>query len=119
SEVARPVAYAYRRDQALCLAKADAIAALRRSRRNPRLFLAELAAVVRDRPVVLKEAALGEEFVVRGLTVGEGPMRALAGRSARGFFRVSEALMARAGACQRFEVRGRSPVVGVEAEVPL
>ncbi|HEY8150904.1 MAG TPA: hypothetical protein VIK51_18500, partial [Vicinamibacteria bacterium] len=119
SEVTRPVADQFLRDQALALAKSDAVASLRRSRRNPRLFLSELAAVVRDRPVVLKEATLGDEFVVRGLTVGEGPMRALELRLERGFFRVAEILMARAGGCHRFEVRGRSPVVGIEAELPL
>lgn len=119
SEVSRPVADQYLRDQALALAKSDAVATLRRNRRNPRLFLAELSAVLRDRPVVLKEAVLGDEFVVRGLTVGEGPMRALEARLERGFFRVAEVLMARVGACHRFEVRGRSPVVGIEAELPL
>ena len=119
SELARPTADAFLRDQALALAKSETVATLRRTRRNPRLFLAELAAIVRDRPVVLKDAAVGEEFVVRGLTVGEGPMRALESRLERGFFRVSEVLIARAGACHRFEVRGRSPVVGIEAELPL
>jgi hypothetical protein len=119
SEVTRPVADQFLRDQALALAKSDAVASLRRSRRNPRLFLSELAAIVRDRPVVLKEATLGDEFVVRGLTVGEGPMRALELRLERGFFRVAEILMTRAGGCHRFEVRGRSPVVGIEAELPL
>jgi hypothetical protein len=119
SDVSRPVAEAYLRDQALALAKADIAARLRRSRRNPRLFLAELASIVRDRPVVLKEAVAGDEFVVRGIAVGEGPMRALEMRLERGFFRVAEVLMARSGACHRFEVRGRSPVVGIEAELPL
>jgi len=119
SEVTRPVADQFLRDQALALAKSEAVASLRRSRRNPRLFLSELAAIVRDRPVVLKEATLGDEFVVRGLTVGEGPMRALELRLERGFFRVAEILMTRAGGCHRFEVRGRSPVVGIEAELPL
>src|SRR5258708_7412505 len=119
SEVTRPVADQFLRDQALALAKSDAVASLRRSRRNPRLFLSELAAIVRDRPVVLKEATLGDEFVIRGLTVGEGPMRALELRLERGFFRVAEILMTRAGGCHRFEVRGRSPVVGIEAELPL
>jgi hypothetical protein len=119
SEVARPVADQYLRDQALALAKSDAVATLRRNRRNPRLFLAELAAILRDRPVVLKEAVLGDEFVIRGITVGEGPMRALETRLERGFFRVSEVLIARSGACHRFEAHGRSPVVGIEAELPL
>ena len=119
TEVSRPVADAFLRDQALALWKSEMVASLRRSRRNPRLFLAELAAVVRDRPVVLKEASLGEEFVIRGLTVGEGPMRALESRLERGFFRVSEVLMARLGACHRFEARGHSPVAGIEAELPL
>ena len=118
-EVARPTADAFLRDQALALAKSETVAMLRRTRRNPRLFLSELAAIVRDRPVVLKEATVGEEFMIRGLTVGEGPMRALESRLERGFFRVSEVLIARAGACHRFEVHGRSPVVGVEAELPL
>jgi len=118
-EVARPVADQFLRDQALALSKSEAVASLRRTRRNPRLFLAELAAIVRDRPVVLKDAIVGDEFVVRGLTVGEGPMRALELRLERGFFRVAEVLMARAGACHRFEARGRSPIVGIEAELPL
>ena len=117
--VPRPVADAYLRDQALALAKSEAIAALRRSRRNPRLFLSELAAVVRDRPVVLGYASLADEFLVRGLAVGEAQVRALESRLERGFFRISEFLMAKQGACHRFEVRGRSPVVGVEAELPL
>ena len=119
SEVTRPVADQFLRDQALALSKSDAVASLRRTRRNPRLFLSELAAIVRDRPVVLKDAILGDEFVIRGLTVGEGPMRALEVRLERGFFRVAEVLMARAGGCHRFEVRGRSPIVGIEAELPL
>jgi hypothetical protein len=119
SEVSRPVADAYLRDQALALAKSDLAARLRRTRRNPRLFLAELASVVRDRPVVLKEATLGDEFAVRGIAVGEGPMRALEMRIERGFFHVAEILVARSGACHRFEVRGRSPIVGIEAELPL
>jgi hypothetical protein len=119
SEVTRPVADQFLRDQALALSKSDAVASLRRTRRNPRLFLSELAAIVRDRPVVLKDAILGDEFVIRGLTVGEGPMRALELRLERGFFRVAEVLMARAGGCHRFEVRGRSPIVGIEAELPL
>lgn len=118
-EVARPQAQAFLRDQALSLAKAESIAALRRVRRNPRLFLSEMAAIVRDRPVVLKEATLGEEFLIRGLAAGEGPTRALESRFERGFFRIAELLMVRQGSCYRFEVRGRSPVVGIEAEIPL
>ena len=119
SEVSRPVADAFLRDQALALSKSDIAARLRRTRRNPRLFLAELASVVRDRPVVLKEATVTDEFAIRGIAVGEGPMRALEMRLERGFFHVAEILVARSGACHRFEVRGRSPVVGIEAELPL
>jgi hypothetical protein len=117
--VPRPVAEAFLRDQALALAKSEAIATLRRLRRNPRLFLSELSAIVRDRPVTLSFASLGDEFLVRGLSVGEGPTRALESRFERGFFRVSDFLMARQGACRRFEVRGRAPVAGIEAELPL
>lgn len=117
--IARPILDAYYRDQALALAKAETIAALRRARRNPRLFLSELAAIPRERPVILSFASLGDDFVVRGLGVGEGPMRALESRFERGFLRVSEFLMARQGACHRFEVKGRAPVAGVEAELPL
>jgi hypothetical protein len=117
--VARPVLETYYRDQALALAKSETIAALRRVRRNPRLFLSELAAITRDRPVVLSFASSGEEFVVRGLGVGEGPMRALESRFEKGFFRVTEFLMARQGGCHRFEVKGRAPVAGSEAELPL
>ncbi len=117
--VPRPALDAYYRDQALALAKSDTVVQLRRARRNPRLFLSELAAITRDRPVVLNFASLGEEFLVRGLAVGEGPLRVLQSRFERGFFRVAEFLMARQGACHRFEVRGRSPVAGTDAELPL
>jgi hypothetical protein len=119
SGVARPTAEAFVRDQGIALAKSEAIAALRRTRRNPRLFLSEIAAIVRDRPVTLSFASLGEEFVIRGLSVGEGPTRALESRFERGFFRVSDFLMARQGACRRFEARGKAPVAGIEAELPL
>ena len=117
--VARPVLEAYYRDQATALAKSETIASLRRTRRNPRLFLSELAAIARDRPVILSFASAGEDFVVRGLGVGEGSMRALESRFEKGFFRVTEFLMARQGACHRFEVKGRAPVVGADAELPL
>jgi hypothetical protein len=117
--VPKPQAEAFLRDQALVVDKSETIAELRRARRNPRLFLSELAAVVRDRPVVVTRATLGDEFLVSGLTVGEASMRGLEGRFERGFFRVSEVLIVRQGACHRFEVRGRSPVVGPEAEIPL
>ncbi len=117
--VARPVVDAYYRDQSLALAKSETIAGLRRMRRNPRLFLSELAAITRDRPVVLGYASASEDFVVRGLGVGEGPMRALESRFEKGFFRVSEFLMARQGGCHRFEAKGRVPVAGSEAELPL
>lgn len=115
----RPAAEAFVRDQSLALAKSETIAELRRKRRNPRLFLSELAAMVRDRPVVLNHASVGDEFLVRGLAVGAGPLRALERRVERGFFRVDDFLMALSGACYRFEIRGQSPVAGVEAELPL
>lgn len=115
----RPQIEAYVRDQNLLFAKSDSVAALRRTRRNPRLFLAELAAIARERPVVFTEAALGEDFLVRGLTIGEAPSRDLGARFERGFFRVSDFLMARQGACRRFEAKGQSPVVGPDAELPL
>jgi hypothetical protein len=118
--VPKAQADAFVRDQALVLAKSEQVAALRRSRRNPRLFLAEIAAITRDRPVVLSHASwTGEEFVVRGLTVGEGPARALESRFEKGFFRVSEFLMARQAACRRFEAKGRCPVAGIEADLSL
>jgi hypothetical protein len=107
------------RDQALALAKSEAVAAIRRTRRNPRLFLAELAAIVRERPVVLTHASLADEFQVRGLTVGEAPSLALEARFGAGFFRVADFLMLRQGACRSFEVRGTSPVAGPDAELPL
>jgi hypothetical protein len=119
SGVPRPTADAFVRDQGIALAKSEAIASLRRSRRNPRLFLSEIAAIVRDRPVTLSFASLGDEFLIRGLSVGEGPTRALESRFERGFFRVSDFLMARQGACRRFEARGKAPVAGIEAELPL
>jgi hypothetical protein len=117
--VPRPALDAFLRDQALVFAKSEAIAALRRTRRSPRLFLSELGAVVRERPVVLGYAALGEEFTIRGLAIGEGPLRAFESRLERGFLRVSEFLMAKQGACHRFEARGRAPVVGPDAELPV
>ena len=117
--VSRPVLETYRRDQALALAKSEAIARWRRTRRNPRLFLSELSAVVRERAVVLGFASLGETFTVRGLAVGEGTVRGLESRFEHGFFRVSEFLMARQGACHRFEVHGTSPVAGPDAELPV
>jgi hypothetical protein len=119
SGVPKPQADAYVRDLALAVAKSETIAALRRARRNPRLFLCELAAVARDRPVVFSYAGLADEFVVRGQTVGEGPTRALESRFERGFFRVSDFLMRRQSACVQFEVRGHTPVAGAEAELPL
>ncbi len=115
----RPQADAFVADQALALAKSDTIAALRRARRNPRVFLSELSAIVRDRPVILTSAALGDEFLVRGLTVGDASAHALESRMERGFFRVSQFLMTRQGACLRFEARGTTPVAGPEAELPL
>jgi hypothetical protein len=117
--VPRPTLDAFLRDQSLAFAKSDAIAARRRALRSPRLFLSEIAAVVRERPVVLGYASLGEDFTVRGLTVGEGPMRAFERRLERGFLRVSEFLMARQGACYRFEAHGKSPVAGPDAELPV
>jgi Pilus assembly protein, PilO len=119
ASVPKPQADAFVRDQALAFEKAQSIASLRRARRNPRLFLAELAAIVKERPVVLQQAKLGDEFLVRGLTVGEASVRALESRFERGFYRVNEFLMARQGACLRFEVRGQAPVVGPEAALPL
>jgi hypothetical protein len=117
--VPRPTVDAYLRDQSLAFAKSDVIAERRRTRRTPRLFLSELAAVVRERPVVIGYASLGDEFVIRGLAVGEGPVRAFQSRLERGFFRVSEFLMAKQAACHRFEARGRSPVAGPDAELPV
>jgi len=119
SGVPRPALDAYLRDQSLAFAKSDVIAARRRARRNPRLFLSELAAVVRERPVVLGHASLAEEFTIRGLALGEGPVRAFESRLERGFLRVSEFLMAKQGACHRFEARGKSPVAGPDAELPV
>ncbi|HEY6546679.1 MAG TPA: hypothetical protein VI589_02200 [Vicinamibacteria bacterium] len=117
--VPKAQADAFVRDQSLVLAKSEQVAALRRTKRNPRLFLAEIAAITRDRPVVLSHASWSDEFVIRGLTVGEGPARALESRFEKGFFRVTDFLMARHAACRRFEVKGRCPVAGIEADLPL
>jgi hypothetical protein len=118
--VPRPTLDAYRRDQARALAKSAAIASWRRARRNPRLFLSELAAVVRERPVVLAYAALDDgSFTTRGLAIGEGTIRNLEVRFERGFFRMSEFLVAKQGACHRFEAHGTSPVAGPDAELPV
>jgi hypothetical protein len=107
------------RDMALALVKSETIARLRRARRNPRLFLSELSAIARDRAVVFTHARLRDRFSVGGFTVGEASMRALESRFERGFFRVSDVLVVRQGACYRFEAHGTSPVVGAEAELPL
>jgi hypothetical protein len=115
----RQEADAFLKEQALLAAKSEDIAALRRARRNPRLFLSELAAVVRDRPVVISRATLGEEMLISGLVMGDNAMRALQQRFERGFFRVADVLVARQGGCLRFEVRGKAPVVGPDAEIPL
>jgi hypothetical protein len=115
----RQEAEAFVRDQALAWAKSETIAELRRRRRNPRLFLSEVAAVVRDRPVILTRASLGEDFLISGVTVGEAPMRAFERRLERGFFRIADVLVVRQGGCHRFEVKGRAPVVGPDAEIPL
>lgn len=113
----RAAADTFTRDQAMAVSKSEAIAGLRRTRRNPRLFFAELAAIVQDRPVVLTHVTLGEEFLVRGLCIGEGPTRALEARFERGYFRLSDFTISRQGACRRFEAKGRSPVVGADAEL--
>src|SRR6185503_15652081 len=73
----RQEAEAFGKEQALLAAKAEEIASLRRARRNPRLFLSELAAVVRERPVVISRATLGDEMLISGLVIGEGAMRDL------------------------------------------
>jgi len=117
--VPKPTLDAFTRDQALAFAKSDAVAARRRARRNPRLFLSELAAAARERPIVLAYASLGEDFTIRGLGLGEGPLRAFESRLERGFFRLSDFLMARQGACHRFEAHGRAPVAGPDAALPL
>ena len=117
--VPKAQADAFVRDQALALAKSEQVAQLRRERRNPRLFLAEIAAITRDRPVVLSYASWSDTFTIRGLTVGEGPARALESRFEKGFFRVSEFLMARQAACRRFEVKGHCGVAGIEADLPI
>jgi hypothetical protein len=118
--IPKPVADQFSRDQSLLLAKTDALAELRRTRRSPRLFLSELASVVFDRPVVLTELSWGDElFVVRGLVMGDGPMRALGRRLERGYFRISELVIARQGGCRRFEARGRCPIVGPDVELAV
>ena len=75
--------------------------------------------MARDRPVVLGYASLGEEFTIRGLALGAGPLRAFESRVERGFFRVSDFLIAKQGACYRFEAHGRAPVAGPDAELPV
>jgi Tfp pilus assembly protein PilO len=115
----RAQAEAFVKEHAALAAKSEQIASLRRVRRNPRLFLSELASVVRDRPVVISRATMGDEMLISGLVMGESAMRALQARVERGFFRVAEVLVARQGGCMRFEVRGTAPVVGPDAEIPL
>ena len=117
--VPRPQADLFVRDQALALAKSEAIARLRRAQRNPRLLLAEVAAIARDHPVAFTEVVAGDRFQARGLILGEGPSRDLEARFERGFFRMSGFLMVRQGACRRFEASGTAPVVGLAAELPL
>jgi hypothetical protein len=119
SGVPKPALDAFLRDQSLVYAKSDAIAARRRSRRSPRVFLSEIAAATRERAVVLAHASLGEEFTLRGLALGEATLRGFEGRLERGFLRVSSFLMAKQGACHRFEAHGSAPVAGPDAELPL
>jgi hypothetical protein len=117
--LSRAVADKFLRDQGLAVGKTEAIVTWRRARRNPRAFLLELAAALHDRPVVLRQASLGDEFRFRGVAVGTATVQALERRLERGLFRVSDFVVARQGACHHFEVRGQSPVVGPEAELPL
>jgi hypothetical protein len=118
--VPRALADPFLRDQSLLLAKTESTVALRRQRRNPRLFLSEIADAARDRPIVLTELTWGNElFVARGYSMGEGPTRDLERRLENGYFRIAEFLMARMGGCRRFEARGRSPMVGPAIELPL
>jgi hypothetical protein len=117
--LSRAVADKFLHDQGLAVGKTEAIVTWRRARRNPRAFLLELAAALRDRPVVLRQASLAEEFRFRGVAVGTATVQALERRLERGLFRVSDFVVARQGACHHFEVRGQSPVVGPEAELPL
>ena len=125
SGVPRPAADAFLRDQSLAFAKSDAIAAWRRARRNPRLFLSELSAVVRERPVVLVFASLAEEFTIRGLALGEGPLRAFESRLERGFLRVTRVPDGEAGrlpplrgARAKPRRRPRRRAAGARARIP-
>lgn len=117
--VPRPTLEAFRHDQALAFAKSDVIAARRRALRTPRLFLSELAAVTRDRPLVLGYASFAGDFTLRGIALGEGPLRSFEARLERGFFRVSDFLIARQAACYRFEAHGHAPIAGPDAELPV
>jgi hypothetical protein len=69
--------------------------------------------------VVLGYASLAEQFTIRGLALGEGPLRAFEKRLEGGYFRVADFLMAKQGACHRFEAHGQSPVAGPEAELAV
>ena len=117
--VPRSVGDEYLRHQALAISKTEAIVRWRRIRRNPRLFLAELGAIISDRPASLTEASLGEEFRVRGVALGEATVKAIERRAERGFFRVSDFVAAKQGACDHFEIRGTSPVAGPDAELTV
>ncbi len=119
SGASRAALRAYERDQALAFGKSEAAADRRRGRRTARLFLSELAAVTRDRPVTLAYASLGDGFTLRGLALGEGPLASFAGRLERGFFRVSDFLIAKQAGCHRFEAHGVCPVAGPDAELPV
>ncbi len=109
------------RQKALVFAKSDVVASRRRTRRTPRLFLSELAAVTRDRPVTLSYSSFSEVdgFVIRGLALGEGPLGEFSTRLERGFFRLSDFVIVKQAACHRFEARGRCPVAGPDAELPV
>ena len=117
--VGRVDADTYLRDQALALDKTLRISELRRTRRNPRVFLTEISSALRGRPAQLVDATLGNEFFLRGLVLGEGGMHGLESRLDRGFLRVSGLVQLREGPCFRFEARGTSPVVGPDAELSL
>ena len=75
--VPRPTLDAFDRDQALALAKSDTIARCAAPAATRGSSCRSSRPSARDRPVVLNFASLGDEFLVRGQAVGEGPMRAL------------------------------------------
>lgn len=111
----------FARDSDRAAQKSVALDQLRRAVHSARLFVSELSAISRDRPIALTYASYagaGDAFLIRGLVIGVGGSLALERRIEQGFFRVKEHLVVRESSCFRFETTGTSAHAGVLADLP-